>query len=338
MVFVLVFPVMITKGFAQTSTMFVDPPNIQNITVGNTFVVTLKVENVQHLYGWQIQLLWDPSILACQKAEYPTTDYVFAGNITVPVTPVIDNVTGMLKFGSSLLGVGSFSGSGSMATVTFEVVATGSSPLNFSLPYGEDTFLLDEDLNVMPSTLQNGFFTNAPPPPQERHDVAVTGLSILNDHPKQGQNVTITVGVKNNGTFPETFNVQLTNDTIVIDTQTVTALVSGTDTTLTFAWNTSAATIDRHTITATATGVPSDADPTNNAASMTLTVVSPTGPNTDVNGDGKVDIKDVARVGLALGTHEGDSRWNPAADVNGDGFINIIDVARVCRDFGRIMT
>jgi general secretion pathway protein D len=338
LVLVIAFPVMINKGFAQTTTMFVDPANVQDIAVGNTFDITLKVADVQELYAWQTQLLWDPAILACQKAVIPSTGYVFEGKASAPVTPVIDNVTGSLLYGASLLGdIPRFSGSGSMTTVTFKVLATGSSPLNFSLPYGENTFLLDYDFNVLSSTLQNGFFTNVPQPPQERHDVAVTGLSVSNDHPKQGQNVTITVDVKNNGTLPETFNVQLTNDTIVIGVQAVTALASGASATLTFVWNTSAATIGRHTITATATDVPSDTDPANNAASVAVTVVSSTGPSTDLNGDGQVDIKDVAVVGKALGTQEGDSRWNPAADVNGDTIVNIIDVALVCKDFGRIL-
>ena len=338
MVIVIAFPVMINKGFAQTTTMFVDPANVQDIAVGNTFDITLKVADVQELYAWQTQLLWDPAILACQKAVIPSTGYVFDGKASAPVSPVIDNITGSLLFGASLLGdIPRFSGSGSMTTVTFKVLATGSSPLNFSLPYGDNTFLLDFDFNILSSTLLNGFFTNAPQPPQERHDVAVTGLSVSDDHPKQGQNVTMTVGVKNNGTFSETFSVQVTNDTIVIGMQTVTALASGASTTLIFVWNTSAATIGAHTITATATGVPSDANPANNAASTTVTVESSTGPSTDLNGDGKVNIKDVAVVGMALGTQEGDSRWNRAADVNGDTVVNIIDVALVCKDFGKIL-
>jgi hypothetical protein len=238
-----------------------------------------------------------------------------------------------------LLGAGSVTGSGKLIQIGFMVLGLGNSSLSYSLPYGSDTFLLDPDLSVMSSLVQNGFFINVTPPPQEAHDVAVTGLSVSDDHPKQGQNVTMTVDVKNNGTLPETFSVQVTNDSIVIGTQTVTALASGASTTLTFVWNTSAATIGAHTITATATGVPSDSNPANDAASKTVTVVSPspTGSSTDVNGDREVDMKDVGAVGTAFGTQEGRPRWNPAADVNGDTIVNIVDVALVCQDFGKIL-
>jgi hypothetical protein len=339
MVLMIAFPVMINKGFAQTTTMFVDPANVQDIAVGNTFVITLKVADVQNLFTWQAMILFNPGLLNCTSATIPA-DNIFAGKPVMPVDPIIDNSGGSVLIGATLLGAGpGVTGIGKLCQIEFRVLGLGNSSLSYSLPYGADTFLLDPDLNVVPSLLQNGFFTNAPQPPQETHDVAVTGLSVSDDHPKQGQNVTMTVDVKNNGTLPETFSVQVTNDTIVIGIQTVTALASGASTTLTFVWNTSAATIGAHTITATATGVSSDANPANDAASKTVTVVSPspTGSSTDLNGDREVNMKDVGAVGVAFGTQEGDPRWNPAADVNGDTIVNIMDVALVCQDFGKIL-
>ena len=55
----------------------------------------------------------------------------------------------------------------------------------------------------------------------------------------------------------------------------------------------------------------------------------------DVNGDGKVDIKDVAMVAAAFGSYQGGPRWNPACDLNGDLRIDITDVAIVCAHFGQ---
>jgi hypothetical protein len=58
-----------------------------------------------------------------------------------------------------------------------------------------------------------------------------------------------------------------------------------------------------------------------------------TGPNGVP--DGKVDVRDVAFVGSRLGSYPGHSRWDPRCDINGDGKINIIDVALVARDYGQ---
>jgi hypothetical protein len=44
-------------------------------------------------------------------------------------------------------------------------------------------------------------------------------------------------------------------------------------------------------------------------------------------------MKDVGLVAAAFGTYEGHSRWNPSADVNGDGIINLFDLAAVVKDF-----
>jgi hypothetical protein len=54
----------------------------------------------------------------------------------------------------------------------------------------------------------------------------------------------------------------------------------------------------------------------------------------DLNGDNKVDVKDVAVVSLAFGSYAGHSRWNPLADINKDYRINVKDVALVSRAFG----
>ena len=55
----------------------------------------------------------------------------------------------------------------------------------------------------------------------------------------------------------------------------------------------------------------------------------------DVNGDGKVDIKDVGIVAKAFGATPSDPRWNPAADLNDDGKIDIRDISIVTANFGK---
>jgi hypothetical protein len=54
----------------------------------------------------------------------------------------------------------------------------------------------------------------------------------------------------------------------------------------------------------------------------------------DVNGDGKVDMKDVALVAHSFGSTPSDPTWNEACDLNSDGVINMIDIAIVASHFG----
>jgi endoglucanase len=55
----------------------------------------------------------------------------------------------------------------------------------------------------------------------------------------------------------------------------------------------------------------------------------------DVNGDGRVDLKDLALVARAFGSTPTSPNWNPAADINGDGTVNMKDIALAVRNFGQ---
>lgn len=54
----------------------------------------------------------------------------------------------------------------------------------------------------------------------------------------------------------------------------------------------------------------------------------------DVNGDGKVDMKDLGLVARSFGATPSSPRWNAVCDLNGDGIINIKDLGIVARHFG----
>lgn len=54
----------------------------------------------------------------------------------------------------------------------------------------------------------------------------------------------------------------------------------------------------------------------------------------DIDRDHKVNILDIS-IAAAFGTKPGDPRWNPAADINGDGQVNIVDLAWIARVYGK---
>jgi hypothetical protein len=55
----------------------------------------------------------------------------------------------------------------------------------------------------------------------------------------------------------------------------------------------------------------------------------------DVNRNGFIDDVDIALVTAAFGSHPGDPNWNPAADVNSDGVVNMKDLARLAHNYGK---
>jgi len=75
--------------------------------------------------------------------------------------------------------------------------------------------------------------------------------------------------------------------------------------------------------------------------SMTQMIEVRATPPYDINGDGKIDIRDVAIVAYSYGSYPGHPRWNPDADITGpnepDGKVDIRDVALVASHFGEIL-
>ncbi len=69
---------------------------------------------------------------------------------------------------------------------------------------------------------------------------------------------------------------------------------------------------------------------TSRTATLSVTVKA----RGDVNGDGKVDISDLAMVGVAFGSIPTSPRWNPNADFDHDGVIDINDLTIVASNFG----
>jgi glucuronoarabinoxylan endo-1,4-beta-xylanase len=94
--------------------------------------------------------------------------------------------------------------------------------------------------------------TNIPVGAAGLPDVAVLSVTPSLTEITVGENVAITVVVKNNGTAAETFNVTAYYNTIAIGMQTVTNLAAGANTTLTFIWDTKGVAVGSYTIKADA--------------------------------------------------------------------------------------
>jgi hypothetical protein len=55
----------------------------------------------------------------------------------------------------------------------------------------------------------------------------------------------------------------------------------------------------------------------------------------DVNGDYKVDLKDVFTVTKAYGSVAGDSRYKSNLDINDEGKVDLKDYYITCKNYGK---
>jgi len=135
-------------------------------------------------------------------------------------------------------------GSGATTTITLFWNTTDVEEGNYTM--SAKSLLSDDD------TRDNLFIGDAVKiePPALLHDVAVTSVAASPAEVTVGENVTITVSVKNKGNFSETFDVSAYYGNTLISSKTGITLANGTDTTLTFTWDTTDVSEGTYTIKA----------------------------------------------------------------------------------------
>jgi hypothetical protein len=192
--------------------------------------------------------------------------------------------------------------------------------------------------NPIPHYRQNGkVILYALPAPVQKHDIAVLSVNPLKTIVGQGYAMNINVTVENQGDYTETFNITIYANTNPIETKQIT-LTKGASTTITYTWNTAGFIKGNYTIWAYAWPVQGETDTADNTLSDGWVIVAMVGDITGPTGwpDGKVDIRDVAKVSKAFGTLPGMPGWDPNCDLNNDQKIDIKDVAAVSKQFGKI--
>ena len=195
------------------------------------FTVNITVTDVTNLYGWEIKLYYDSSILngtsVSEGSFLKGTGETFF-NYTIDDN--YDATHGRIKVFNTLLGeIPGASGTGVLCIVTFETRDLGISALDL-----EDTLLADLNSNLMPHTTAGGAVQVV----RAVHDVAIRNVSASLNVAVNGQIVEIYVTATNLGNKTETFQVTTYFNETAISEQTVDGLSPQVDIALTFLWNT----------------------------------------------------------------------------------------------------
>jgi len=308
-----------------TTMVYIHPPLMTGLSIGETFAVNVTVANATDLYAWSFQICYKSEIL---NASHWTLGSFFespsATNITAIWTDNFNETHGLIQIDFTFLGkVPTFNGTTTLATVYFRVKSYGSTTLHL-----QNTLLLDDTdpfPQEMPHTTADGMVR------MSLSDVAVTKIAvsknIVNDTV-----VRINVTVANYGARSETFNVTLYYNSTEISTQLVKDLTPAASLILMFEWDTTPAPKGKYTIRARAHPLPSETNTEDNTytdGTITETIQG------DVDGNFEVNIIDIATIAKAYGTYPGHPRWNPNADLDDNNKIDIIDIAKAAKNYGK---
>ena len=163
-----------------------------------------------------------------------------------------------------------------------------------------------------------------------RDDVAVTAIAPSKSVVGQNSLCDLSVTVANQGGYDEVFVVTTYANQSVIGTQPI-MLPAGNSTTIIFSWNTTGFALGNYTIRATAATVANEVDSADNSLTDGNVLVGIPG---DVNGDGKVDLRDIGKIARHFGATPLSPSWDPMYDLNNDERINLADIGIAARHFG----
>ena len=136
MVFALIAILSIQTAGAQTSSIVVSvSPQISTGRVGETFTVNITLSNVQNLYGLDVTLNWNATVLqVVNSTSLLGVESHSDGVLHEPVS-IVENSTSQTVGEYHLVATSqnpadSFNGSGTIATVTFNVTKLGHTELD----------------------------------------------------------------------------------------------------------------------------------------------------------------------------------------------------------------
>jgi len=269
----------------SATTIYVEPPT-SSALIGETFNVDIVVTDVTNLYGWNILIHFDPTLLdATGVARGALLEQAGSTNwqmweILHPGEPweVINNTAGYVIVGDVLApplpGAGA-SGGGTLVSITFLVEAEGATALSFDEELTKLTTVIGSVTAPIPLDTVDGFFNNFSPstPPDANasriRDVAVTHVKAYPLAVPQGEPVYLNVTVENQGSKSETFDVTVSarrygsDVVILVGTQTVSDLLPEASEILNFVWDTTDAPFGSYDVVSEAI-LPKDDDPEDN--------------------------------------------------------------------------
>jgi hypothetical protein len=214
-------------------------------TPGTQITVSIKTNSTaSDIWGYEFVLTYNPLVLNGNS----TSNGDLVSDATHPTTEnlgTFDDVVGKLSltgaYFDALTNVTTGDGDDTLATVTFDVVGTGDTPITLEV---ETKLMANDGTNIidaqsMPFNIGDGYFSNVVPAPV--HDVMVVSgtTNATTRGPYKSRPVEVNATVKNNGNVKERLDVSIYWGAISGDwliKHTIVDLNSGVQTTISFVW------------------------------------------------------------------------------------------------------
>jgi len=301
-------------GDSSTGTGIIVNHTYSDYGIYNVTLTVVDSEGLSDAYTLSIRILIIPTANFTYSPKYPTVNQSVTFNASIAFDPDGTIVSYVWDFGD-----------GNITTTTSPLITHVYQDAN---TYEVTLTVIDDDGLTDNITQNVAVYTTVP-----IHDIAVIHVETNSSWAYRGNLIEITAIVVNEGNIVEKFNVTIYYNETEIVTFGDIYLSAGENLTLTFTWNTSSVIPGSYVIYVVTSIVEMEEDIADNIfidGEISIVFI-------DVNGDGKVDIMDIAIVAKAFGSDPTLPNWDPRADLNGDRKVDIMDIAMVAIHFGEIL-
>jgi hypothetical protein len=298
-------------------------PAVSTVGLIVPFSVCVNVSNVSDLYNWEFKLYYRSDLLNFTgAAEGPFLQSGESTTVWVDASdPAYNSSHGMVYVGASLVGmIPGVNGNGTLAVVSFQALTDANSTLCLS-----DVVLLDSELYEIACEAVDGSVVVG------RENLAVVAVAANKDVVGQNCLLNVTVTVQNLGFSTQSFNVTLYANMSVMSVQPVAGLGPNGSLTLVHVWNASSFACGNYTLSGVADLVGGETNIVDNTLVNGTLHIRHIG---DINGDNKVDMKDIGSVCRIFGVFQGNPLFSAVCDINNDGKIDMKDIGVACKYFG----
>jgi parallel beta-helix repeat protein len=281
--------------YACPTSLYISPAN-STVGVSNTVTVDVMVGDIENLYGAQVALTFDPTLVEVvdadssapgtqiEKGSFPVPDYV--------IVNLADNSAGTIDYAVSLQGAKpGVNGSGVLARITFHGLSDGVSYVAFT-----GSILSDPQSVAIDHSTQDGQVEVL------SQEGRVSGRVIL-ERRASSAGATVSVGTQ----------VMTTDAAGIIGPENIP--------------------VGTHTIEARHPSYLRSWRSFSLVAGETLVLPEVTLLGGDVNQDDRIYIGDLTLEGQAWNTTPADAAWFDAGDITDDQAINILDMVAVQYNF-----
>jgi hypothetical protein len=133
------------SSYADTVTI---TPSVTSVSVGQLFSVDVAIENASDLYAFQFDLGFDPAIVKAVSVD--DVSFLADSGDNFPYAGDIDNGSGSITniYDTLLAASSGATGSGLLATITFEAIGAGTGSFNFLNAQFLDSILDPIEVNL----------------------------------------------------------------------------------------------------------------------------------------------------------------------------------------------